>query len=424
MTPQRSSRASMNTLSAGYTEALEQALGQVIRDAARQVELHRAESAAIIADLRARVVEGEVKIAALQAAAEAALQARFDERCVAAERRAAESFARMAEVARAIAVEEVAKVEVPPAPDLSGYALRGDLDALSERVGALPVPTDPDLSGLATKADTDALRALIQPAVDMSGFATRADVEAVRQEILPAPDLSRLATKEEVEAVRSSIPVPVAMPDLSGFATSADLDAVRREIPVLPELKDWLPQIEDAAASAREAAAASIADLRQRMERHPGRFPIARVWEDGVHYSGDLVTHAGALWQAKRDTGREPPHDDWACLAERGERGQAGVSIRWRGTYDPAARYAALDIVALDGSSFGAKIDDPGPCPGEGWQLVAGRGGRGKQGESIKGPPGPALVAAVPNDDGVVVFTNSDGSTVELDLAPLLARYG
>jgi hypothetical protein len=57
-----------------------------------------------------------------------------------------------------------------------------------------------------------------------------------------------------------------------------------------------------------------------------------------------------------------------------------------RGTYVEGERYGFLDIVALEGSSFAARRDDPGPCPGDGWQLVAGRGKPGKPG--LKGDPG------------------------------------
>jgi hypothetical protein len=62
--------------------------------------------------------------------------------------------------------------------------------------------------------------------------------------------------------------------------------------------------------------------------------------------------------------------------------------------------YGFLDIVALGGSSFIAKMEEPGPCPGQGWQLIASagkpgkpgiRGERGEVGASgLRGPGGPA----------------------------------
>src|SRR5580765_6545419 len=75
---------------------------------------------------------------------------------------------------------------------------------------------------------------------------------------------------------------------------------------------------------------------------------------------------------------------------EQGERGESGANgrdaaqITIRGTYDAGARYGHLDAVATGGSTFVARYDNPGACPGDGWQLIAscGRPGRpGPQGE-------------------------------------------
>ncbi len=83
---------------------------------------------------------------------------------------------------------------------------------------------------------------------------------------------------------------------------------------------------------------------------------------------------------------------------ERGEQGEAGPQgkpgkdadpITIRGTYDAGARYGNLHAVATGGSTFVARYDNPGPCPGDGWQLLAscGKPGRpGPQGE--QGPRG------------------------------------
>lgn len=56
-----------------------------------------------------------------------------------------------------------------------------------------------------------------------------------------------------------------------------------------------------------------------------------------------------------------------------------GFSLR--GTYAADASYSALDVVALDGGSFAAKRDKPGPCPGDGWQLLVQRGKPGRDGK-------------------------------------------
>jgi hypothetical protein len=65
------------------------------------------------------------------------------------------------------------------------------------------------------------------------------------------------------------------------------------------------------------------------------------------------------------------------------------LATRVRGTYQASASYARGDVVALDGGSFLARRDDPGKCPGDGWQLMARQGQRGVAGErGERGPPG------------------------------------
>lgn len=122
-----------------------------------------------------------------------------------------------------------------------------------------------------------------------------------------------------------------------------------------------------------------------RGEQGPmGTMPIARAFTPGtVHYAGNIVTHAGGLWQALRDTAHTPPSAEWISLAARGCDAH---SPRVRGIWQAEADYLELDIVALNGGTFIAKQDAPGPCPGEGWQsLVQAR--KGKPGEA--GPAGP-----------------------------------
>jgi hypothetical protein len=144
----------------------------------------------------------------------------------------------------------------------------------------------------------------------------------------------------------------------------------------------------------------------------PGKLPIVRAWADRVHYEGCVVTHAGATWQALKDTGREPPHDDWIMIAAAGHDAK-GFAVR--GTWAESEIYSQNDIVMKDASSFVALIDDPGPCPGDGWQLWAGRGKTGKPGErgvkGDKGEPGsdaPAIVGFY-DDGGVKIITLGDG---------------
>lgn len=165
-------------------------------------------------------------------------------------------------------------------------------------------------------------------------------------------------------------------------------------------------------------------------EGPPGKLSVAQAWQDGVSYEGAVRTHGGALWQAVRDTGRAPPHEDWCCLAVRGADGADGRSITVRGTWSADGDYSPLDIVALNGSTFVAKTDRPGQCPGPGWQLLASRGKTGAPGErgakGEKGERGPAgvVVALEVDDQGLLSIRNGDGSVVTCDLYPLLSKLG
>ncbi len=169
----------------------------------------------------------------------------------------------------------------------------------------------------------------------------------------------------------------------------------------------------------------------ERGEEGPtGKLPEVDAWSDGVHYEGAVVSHEGRLFQAQRDTGKEPGHDDWTCIVERGRDGTDGRSFNIRGTWAEDGEYSALDVVALNGASFAARRDAPGPCPGEGWQIIAMQGKQGKpgergmQGKGERGIPGQPVVAAHVDEQGLLTLTNGDGSSVDCDLYPLLARLG
>jgi hypothetical protein len=130
--------------------------------------------------------------------------------------------------------------------------------------------------------------------------------------------------------------------------------------------------------------------------------PIVKVYKPGaVHYASEVVTFEGATFQAGNDTGRAPDNtDDWVCLAAAGQPGRDGRVPTPRGTFDIAATYAALDIVALEGASFIALRDDPGACPGDGWQLLVRQGKRGTAGacgeRGERGPSGAPGAAGEP----------------------------
>jgi hypothetical protein len=157
-----------------------------------------------------------------------------------------------------------------------------------------------------------------------------------------------------------------------------------------------------AVADARAAFSEALIKLEHAIEERLGKLrqlvdekngPHIRRYEEGrVIYESELVMHEGSTYQALKDTGRAPPDDEhWICVAAGGIDGR---SPRIQGTHTPAASYRRLDVVALNGSSFIAQLDDPGPCPGDGWQLIASAGRQGKPGiRGERGPRGPNIEA-------------------------------
>lgn len=329
--------------------------------------------------------------------------------------------------ARDVAAEILPQIEavaravdaLPGAPDLSGFATK---DELAEVRAAIQAPQD--MSGLATKDDVTAAIAAI-PEIEMpdiSGLATQAEVEAVRA-IIPEPaDLSGLATKDDLAEVRAAIPEMPEPPDLSGLATKAEVAEAVASI-VIPEAikgEDADPEvaaqivmdrIEERLAEADRRIDARLAEVKDGEPGKDGLLPLVEPWVDRVYRTGEVATHGGALWQAGIDTGKEPPHVDWRCIAAKGEDGRTPEFV---GTYDPEAEIRRLDVVALNGGSFVALRDNPGECPGDGWQLLAGRG---KPGQAVKGDPGPpgdpgrdaAEIVGLYRDGDEIVATFADG---------------
>lgn len=161
-----------------------------------------------------------------------------------------------------------------------------------------------------------------------------------------------------------------------------------------------------------------------------GKLPVVRSWEDRVYYEGEVCEFEGGAYQAQRDTGKAPPHSDWTCIVRAGRDGETGASLNPTGLFDPAKSYARLDVAMLNGASFVARRDEPGPCPGDGWYLLAAQGKQGKPGMKgdtgvgVRGLAGPGVAAVEINGDGLLTLRNGDGSVVTCDLYPLLSRLG
>ena len=166
------------------------------------------------------------------------------------------------------------------------------------------------------------------------------------------------------------------------------------------EMRSNVPAMIDEAVAKHVAQA--MASIRQPADGAPGpagppgKLEIVKDHVEGrVYYERDLmVAGDGALYQAECDTAATPPHADWRCITRAGRDGKDALNFIVEGTYNPDAKYRRLSIVMLNGSSFVARHDDPGPCPGNGWQLFTSVGKRGQQGpKGERGPAGPLAIA-------------------------------
>jgi hypothetical protein len=164
----------------------------------------------------------------------------------------------------------------------------------------------------------------------------------------------------------------------------------------------------------------------------PGKIASVQAYvEDAIHYRGDVVVHLGGTFQAKCDTAKAPPHADWACIAAAGRDARMPKVC---GTYNHSETYKYLDIVALNGGSFIARANDPGPCPGDGWQLLVSAGRAGKPGpKGERGEPGPrgerglagptVLRGEIDRKSYTMKLMMSDGSEVPLHCRGFFEQY-
>ena len=208
---------------------------------------------------------------------------------------------------------------------------------------------------------------------------------------------------------------------MSGSAALPRDDVLAAELGALAARieKDIRLQVSTALAELREAIATARAERLQWCS--DGEDTLA-AWEMR------LEQRMAALRDG-RDGERGPPG---AASEVPGPPGADGRSVTVRGLYAETEAYCALDLVALNGGSFIAIRDDPGLCPGPGWQMLtrqgkAGppgeRGSKGDRGEpGPAGPPAPRACALTVSDDGMLTLSYEDGGTVTCDLYPLLAK--
>src|SRR5262249_39360200 len=142
--------------------------------------------------------------------------------------------------------------------------------------------------------------------------------------------------------------------------------------------------------------------LRGAQPLPPPKFPSIQAWDaELIYHEREVVTHNGSTYQAVKETARAPgASDDWVCVAA------AGAGLVVRGTSDYKKQYKYLDVVIVNGSSFAALKNAPGPCPGDDWRLLSGRGSRGGKGETgERGPRGEKGDKGQPGADALTIVS-------------------
>ena len=128
--------------------------------------------------------------------------------------------------------------------------------------------------------------------------------------------------------------------------------------------------------------AADLQDRVAELEERARRFILAREGEDGwVNYIQSCLLEErksidNSLTEVVALLQRETLSQTKALLDQ-------ALAMRIRGTFAPSTAYACGDVVAKDGGSFIARKDNPGSCPGPGWQLLARQGARGIAGPTV-----------------------------------------
>jgi hypothetical protein len=211
-------------------------------------------------------------------------------------------------------------------------------------------------------------------------------------------------------------------------------ESERASAEMMRELMGQLADMRRDLASSRDREAnykQRIATLETRMKQ-PGPLPVVKQWlVNTAALAGEMFAHHGAMWQCRANTGQEPQDgSNWLCVSAPGRDGEPGKSLRTRGLFRQGGSYKELDVVVHNGGSWVARVDNPGPCPGEGWQVASLPGKRGEQGE--RGLPGEkgasaasARITAWTMKDDYVAVPQHEGnrSGAPLNLRPYFEKY-
>lgn len=314
--------------------------------------------------------------------------------------------------------------EIPPAKDGESVDPAEVERAVAKAVEALPKPKDGEPG---KDADPEAIANTVREmlATDVEDIKSAID-EAKSIKAPELPDIDAMVAMAVESLPKPKDGTSVTIEDV----TPLIVEEVAKVVAEIPVPKDGSSvTLDDVAPFISEAVEKAVDALPKPKDGKDGKLPIAKAWVDDIHYAGDVVTHSGSLYQALKDTGREPPSDDWVCLAARGEDGKSADEIEVKGTYKQDGEYTRLNVVALNGATFIAKRDNPGACPGDGWQLMSAQGKRGGPGEPGKkgepgnrGLPGPEVVSVSVDDMGMLTLVNANGNDVQCDLYDVLVK--
>jgi hypothetical protein len=237
---------------------------------------------------------------------------------------------------------------------------------------------------------------------------------------------------DQGEAWAERIDQRIAAGIAAGLGSQRDSSAV--ELDARRALEDKLRGAlhEIAAGREREARLAErVAQLEERIKL-PAPMPPFKQWTPNTAaLAGDLYAHNGAAWSAQCRTASEPKDGEhWQCVSAPGKDGENGRGFRPRGIWSSAKTYRELDVVSHNGGAWAARRDDPGVCPGEGWQCFSMPGKRGPAGETgARGEKGDGVgllrISAWAIAEGYLAIPELSNGQIgaALDLRPVLERF-
>ena len=215
---------------------------------------------------------------------------------------------------------------------------------------------------------------------------------------------ARMTTLDPSSALRMSAPSPfeVLAEELGAVAGRVERELGLRVTAALADLHRHEAERE-----------VRLARIEQAITERLGKLQDGRDGRDG----------ADGLPGAEGAVGPPGPPGE----AIQGPPGKDGRSQTFLGPYKTGEPYKFDDVVTVDRGSFVAVENEPGPCPGPSWRLLAGGGKRGERGEKgergergmvgERGADGASIVGGVIDHKAMkLLLERSDGGTVAVDV--------